>query len=187
MKTLALILLTMMLFLQGCLSTSNYYVLSVAPMPKEIYPSKERIIGVEKVTLPSYLYKREVLMASSAQEISLLPDALWAEDLDIGLTHRMIDFLQKKFNQPNVYRYPWGVMRQVDIKVGLHISRFIVEKDFVHLEATWSIEALETKHRVSKLFAIKVASQNDSKSIIFAMDKAFASLEEAIALGIKKF
>jgi len=187
MKFYTFILLGSMLFLQGCFSTSTYYVLSVAPTPKVSYKSQERIIGVEKVTLPSYLYKRELMIATSAQEIVLLPNALWAEDLDIGLTHRIIDFLQKKFNQPNVYAYPWGVMRQVDIKVTLNITRFIVEKKTLYLEATWSLESLKTKHRISQLFTIKLDAKMDSKSIVFAMDKAFASLEEAIAVGIKAF
>jgi cholesterol transport system auxiliary component len=187
MKILAFILLGSMLFVQGCFSTSNYYLLSVAPTPKIFYQTQEKIIGVEKVTLPSYLYKRELMMATSTREVILLPNALWVEDLDIGLTHRIIAFLQKKFKQPNVYAYPWGVMRQVDIKVTLNITRFIVEQNTVYLEATWSLESLETKHRISELFSITFPSTNDSQSIVFAMDKAFASLEEAIALGIKKF
>lgn len=182
-----LLLLTSILFLQGCLSSHNYYILSVAPTPNEIYHSQDKIIGVEKVTLPSYLYKREIAIAHSPQEITLLPNALWAEDLDSGLTQRLIGFLQKKFNQPDVYAYPWGVIRQVDIKVSVNISRFIIEKDSVYLEASWSLEALESTHRISKLFDIKVASTNETKDIVIAMDKAFSALENAIAIGIKKF
>ncbi|SFV71285.1 hypothetical protein MNB_SV-13-1519 [hydrothermal vent metagenome] len=187
MKTFALLLLFSMLFLEGCFSSSRYFILSVAPNPKEVYKTEERILGVEKVTLPSYLYKRELVMASSAQEILLFPNALWAEDLDSGLTQRLIGFLQKKFKQPNVYPYPWGVMRQVDIKVSLHINRFIIENNTIYLEASWSLEALATNKRLSKLFSIELESQSDSKNMVMAMDKAFASLEEAIALGLKKF
>jgi cholesterol transport system auxiliary component len=188
MKILQMILLGIMLLLQGCLSNSTqYYVLSMAKAPKELYAHEERIIGVEKVTLPSYLYKRELAIGIAPNQIALLSDALWAEDLDNGLSQRLIGFLQKKFKQPSIYAYPWGMLRQVDVKVSLNVSRFIIEEGFVYLDASWSLESLKTGRRMARLFDIKVASTIDSPSVVSAMDKAFSALEEDIARGIKVF
>ena len=119
--------------LNGCVSSSsNYYVLSMAHQPSSVYQNKKSI-GVEKIIVPGYLYKREIAVAQNTNKITLLGNALWAEDLDSGLTQRLIGFLQKKFNQPNVYEYPWGVKRQPDVKVNVQITRFIAQGDYVYL------------------------------------------------------
>ena len=174
--------------LNGCLSTtSNYYVLSVASQPLVVYPNAHKVIGVEKVTVPGYLYKRDIAVARSSSQITLLSNALWGEDLDGGLTNRLIGFLQKKFNQPDVYAYPWGIDKQPHIKVSVQISRFIAQGDIVYLDATWSLENLKTKKRKARLFHTSVATSTDVESIVSAMDKAFIEFEETIAMGVKSF
>lgn len=177
-----------LLGLNGCFSTSNtYYVLSVASQPSTIYKTYNMVIGVEKVTVPSYLYKREIAIAQSNSKITLLNNASWGEDLDEGLTHRLIGFLQKKFRQPNVHAYPWGLNYQPTIKVSVQISRFIAQGNKVYLDATWSINNLKTKRRKAKLFSTSVVTKNDIESIVSSMDRAFSEFEESIALGIQDF
>jgi len=174
--------------LNGCLSSSsNYYVLSVASQPSVTYKNRHHVIGVEKITVPGYLYKRDIAIAQSSSQITLLGDALWGEDLDAGLTNRLIGYLQKKFNQPDVYTYPWGTTTQPEIKVSVHISRFIAQGSHVYLDATWSLENLKTKKRKARLFTTLVPTQTDTKSIVSAMDKAFSQFEESVAVGVKRF
>jgi len=172
--------------LNGCVSgSSSYYVLSVASQPAKVYPSSKMTIGVEKVTVPGYLYKRDIAIAESNSQIKLLSNAQWGEDLDEGLTSRLIGFLQKKFNQPNVYAYPWGINHQPTIKVSVQITRFIAQGDKVYLDATWSIENMKTKRRKARLFSTSVPTKSDTQSIVSAMDRAFAEFEETVAMGIE--
>ncbi|HIC78204.1 MAG TPA: hypothetical protein EYP02_03375, partial [Sulfurovum sp.] len=98
----------LILLLSGCMS-GQYYVLSNASTPSKTYAYKSERIGVEKVTVPEYLFKRELAVAKSSSQVVFLSDGTWAEDLNAGLTQRLISFLQKKFNQPHVYAYPWGI------------------------------------------------------------------------------
>jgi len=185
------ILLTVLalLTLNGCLSTSNsYYVLSVASEPLKTYRTDAgMVIGVEKVTVPGYLYKRDIAIAQSSSQITLLGGALWGEDLDEGLTNRLVGFLQKKFKQPNVYTYPWGIDHQPTFKVSVKVTRFIAQGDKVYLDATWSIENMKTKKRKARLFTTTVPTNNEAKGIVSAMDRAFVIFEEEIAKGIKSF
>ena len=172
--------------LNGCLSTSsNYYVLSVASNPSTVYKISNMLIGVEKITVPAYLYKREIAIAQSNSQITLLGNASWGEDLDEGLTHRLIGFLQKKFRQPNVHAYPWGLNYQPTIKVSVQISRFIAQGNKVYLDAIWRIDNLKTKRRKARLFSTSVVTKSDTESIVSSMDKVFSELEETIALAIK--
>ena len=186
MKTKLLLTLITVLGLSGCIS-SNYYVLSTASQPSVIYTYKNQVIGVEKITVPKYLFKREIAVAKSASQIIFLDGAVWAEDLDAGLTHRLIGFLQKKFNQPSVYAYPWGVERQPSVKVNVDVTRFIAQGDKVYLDANWEVVSIATQKRKVGLFSTTVSTKSDASSIVNAMDKAFGELEEEVAKGVKLF
>jgi cholesterol transport system auxiliary component len=159
----------------------------VASQPKVTYPTQKRVIGVEKVTVPGYLYKRDIAVAESSSQITLLGTAQWGEDLDSGLTNRLIGYLQKKFNQPDVYTYPWGINKQPDIKVSVQITRFIAQGKFVYLDATWSIENVKTKQHKSRLYSARVPTKSDVQSIVHAMDAAFSQFEERVAMGVQHF
>ena len=182
------ILLTLItvLILSGCVS-SSYYVLSTPTQPSVSYAHKSRVIGVEKITVPKYLFKREIAVAKSASQIIFLDGAVWAEDMDAGLTHRLIGFLQKKFNQPSVYTYPWGTDKQPNIKVKVQITHFIAQGDRVYLDANWEVENMQTHKRSAKLFSTTVPTKSDASSIVDAMDRAFGKLEEDVARGVKLF
>jgi cholesterol transport system auxiliary component len=185
---LRILSLLLVLALSGCVSGSNtYYILSVASQPKTTYAIEEKVIGVEKVTVPAYLYKRKIAIAESSSQIKLFDTAKWGEDLDSGLTNRLIGYLQKKFNNPNVYLYPWGIDKQPDIKVSVQITRFIAQGDKVYLNSTWSVENLKTKKRISRLFSTQVPTKSDVQSIVHAMDVAFSQFEERVAMGVKGF
>jgi len=182
------ILLTLMSLLSfnGCVSSSHYYVLSNAPTPTVLYSTKHNVIGVEKITVPEYLYKREIVVAKTSSQITMLSGAVWGEDLDAGLTRRLIGFLQKKFNQPSVYAYPWGVERQPSMKVNVDITRFIAQGDKVYLDANWDMMSFSTHKREARLFSTAVATRSDATSIVEAMDRAFGQLEEDVARGLKE-
>jgi len=189
MKYIHIVLSVLVLFgLSGCISgSSSYYILSVASQPQTTYPAHKRVIGVAKVTVPGYLYKRDIAVAESSSQIRLLGTAKWGEDLDSGLTNRLIGYLQKKFNNPDVYLYPWGVDKQPNIKVSVQVTRFIAQGNKVYLDATWSVEDVKTKKRISRLFSTQVPTKSDVQSIVHAMDAAFSRFEETVATGIKIF
>ena len=178
--------LLLVLILNSC-GTSSYYVLSPAQQPSTLYGYKNKIIGVEKVTVPDYLYKREIAVAKSSTQISMLSGAEWGEDLDAGLTHRLISFIQKKFQQPSVYAYPWGLDRQPDLKLNVDVTRFIAQGNSVYLDANWEVVDMATKRRKTGLFHTKVITNNDADSIVSAMDKAFSEFTEVVAQGIKTY
>jgi len=169
--------------LNGCLS-SNYYVLSTATQPVVTYMQTPISIGVEKVIVPEYLFKREIAVAKSSSQVSFVNDGTWAEDMNAGLTTRLIGFLQKKFNQPNVHLYPWDLDTQPNKKIRVSISRFIAQSGKVYLDATWEIEDMKTEHKIAKLFNTSIQTNMTTTDIVDAMNKVFGILEEDIAKGL---
>lgn len=182
--TLFLALSALFVF-SGC-TLSNYYVLSTASQPKESYSHMDQVIGVEKVTVPEYLFKREIAVARSSNQVIFLDGSQWAEDMDTGLTRRLIAFLQKKFKQPGVYAYPWGTDLQPEIKVKVQVTRFIAQGDSVYLDANWEARNMQTEERSLKLFSTIVPTKSDAGSIVDAMNRAFGQLEEDVARGVKQ-
>ena len=186
-STLKIFLVLVGLFGLGACAPSNYYVLSTASQPSVRYAPKNRVVGVEKITLPKYLFKREIAVAKSPSRVTFLNSAVWAEDLDSGLTRRLISFLQKKFNQPDIYLYPWGLDTQPALKVKVQITRFIAYGDRVYLDASWKVEDMHSHRHMAKLFTISVPAGKDASGIVSAMDKAFGVLEEDVSEGLKRF
>jgi len=183
-----LLILIAILGLQGCLSSNtNYYILSHAPTPTSVYAQKNGAIGVDKVKVPAYMYKREIAVAKSNSQITLLGTAKWGEDLDTGLTERLIGYLQKKFNQADVYAYPWGVEKQPVVKVKVDVTRFIAFGDKVYLDASWEVTNLKNKKRKAKLFSTAVSTKADPGSIVSSMNEAFSQLEKQLAIDIRLY
>jgi len=179
--------LVTLLGLQGCISSnSNYYILSVASEPTTFYNSKKSI-GVTKITVPAYLYKREIAIANTSSQITLYGDASWGEDLDAGLTNRLITFLQNKFQQPLVNAYPWDVDKQPSLVVKVHITRFIAQGDKVYLNANWEVENMRTHKTKARLFHTTVPTTQDMTTIVASMHSAFSQLEQSIARGIRYY
>ena len=171
----------------GCGATSSYYMLSVPTIPAKTYTALGKSIGVEKVTLPSYFDKRLLAVAHSSSQITFNSSAVWAEDMNTGLTNRLIGYLQKTFHQPQVYAYPWDTHTQPELKVRVQVTRFIAQGDRVYLDANWEIANLQNHTHQAKLFSTSVKTGSDAESIVQAMDSAFSQLETQVAEGMRRF
>ena len=187
MTRIKLLLTFSVLFIVSGCTLSNYYVLSTASQPTVSYAHTHQVIGVEKVTVPKYIFKREIAVAKSSSQVTFLSGSQWAEDMDTGLTRRLIAFLQKKFKQPGIYAYPWGTDSQPDIKIKVQVTRFIAQGESVYLDASWEVRSMRTEKRTRRLFSTIVPTKADASSIVNAMDRAFGQLEEDLARGVKKF
>lgn len=183
-----IILGLIMIFSVSCSSSQKgLYVLSVAKTPETKYKPKSKDIGVEEIIIPKYLARKEISAAKDHNQVFLLNGVMWAEDLSTGLTNRLISFLQKKFQQPTIYQYPWDNSKSNGIKVKVQITRFTAQENNVHLEANWEISDLYSDKRITKLFNTAVSAETNPDSIVKAMDTAFGRLETRIAKGVRRF
>ncbi len=173
------------LLLGGCAGSGNYFVLSNPSQPTQMRQVRTSI-GVESVTVPKYLFKRNIAVAKSSNRITFLTGGEWAEDMDEGLTRRVVTYLQRALRNPNVHAYPWGVEQQPQRILKISISRFIAENGKVYLDASWSVEDTQSGRSTSHLFSTAVETGgNDVEHIVAAMDRAFGRFEAALARGLK--
>ena len=169
----------MLLILSGCGST-HYFMLTGPTVTKKHYNKRLPVIGVEKISLPEYMVRGEVATQLSPTQIHYSASDEWVEDMEDSLTQQLIATIQKSFNHPSVYAYPWGLSKQAAIKIKISISRFIAYGDFVYLDATWKINDLKNGKEHSRLFSVKVPSGKDTASVVAGMNQAFGKLSETI-------
>ncbi len=170
----------MLLVLSGCVGSTHYYMLTGPTAIGKHYTKHLPVIGIEKISLPEYMLRGEVATQLSSTQIHYSASDEWVEDMEDSLTQQLIAAIQKSFNHPNVYAYPWGLSKQAGIKIKISISRFISYGDFVYLDATWKINDLRRGKEYSRLFSVKVPSGKDTASVVAGMNVAFGRLAQGI-------
>ncbi len=182
-----LVLLVVLLNASCSSFTPNYYSLANVKQPDDTYLTIDKTIGVEQVIMPAYLSGRRLFITTADRQIKRLSGTAWIQDLDIGLTHRLIAFLQQKFRQPSVYHYPWDTDIAPDIKLTLYITRFSALAGQVYLQANWVIDNLSGTKPNTHLFNTTVSTDMSADNIVKAMSQGFGQLEEKIALSVKQY
>ncbi len=180
-----LFIFTTLLFFAGCSGNQSYFLLSTPTQPKKVYHAPKLSIGVQHLTLPDYMKKHKLTIATSNSAITQIESAVWGEDLDNGLKHRMISFLQKKFQNPQVYLYPWSVYSNPTVTIDINIHRFVPQNERVYLDASWTLYINATHKNKAYRFAgsLPFVSQNPA-DIVDAMHRTFGLFEESVAGSI---
>lgn len=187
MKKHIILYLTLFTLVSCSSAPKDLYVLSTVKEPAIKLTQNHTYIGVENITLPQYLNGQGIPVAKNPNEIFMLGGAKWAEALDTGLTNRLIMFLQKKFQLPTVYHYPWDIRAASGLKIKVRITHFIAQDDHVYLDANWQINKLDNDVIIAELFRTHLpADLSSAAAVVNAMDKAFSQLETQIAETIQK-
>ena len=172
--------------LSGCMSSSQRYMLTAPTMVEKHYTKQLPIIGVEEITLPEYMKQGKVAIQLTPTQIHYSQSDEWMDNMEASLTKQLIATIQRSFNHPNVYPYPWGLSQQAGIRIKVAISRFIAYGDAVYLDANWKISDLKRGREYGKLFSIKVPCGKDTASVVAAMNKAFGKMSQSIVSEINQ-
>ena len=172
--------------LSGCMSSSQRYLLTAPTMVEKHYTKQLPIIGVEEITLPEYMKQGKVAIQLTPTQIHYSQSDEWMDNMEASLTKQLIATIQRSFNHPNVYPYPWGLSQQAGIRIKVALSRFIAYGDAVYLDANWKISDLKRSREYGRLFSIKVPCGKDTASVVAAMNKAFGKMSQSIVSEINQ-
>jgi len=186
MKRIFLIIITAWMFVGCGTGHPTFYTLS-AEGPS---PSGGGIgIGVGPVILAEYVDRSNLVVKTSANQIEVAKNHLWAGDLDSSISRVLSINLGRKLNTGNIRTYPWARDSEVDYQVAMDIREFIAGDDgFAHLEASWRIYALPSRRMVtSNTFVGKepIATE-DFEAMVAAQSKLLGRLSDDIAKAIRK-
>ena len=167
----------------GCSTVDTNYFIFKEPTVTGSYQNRSLdVIGIEKILLPEYFRQNKIVIQTSSTQIKYLQSDKWAEDMESSLTKKLITIIQKSFNQPRVYAYPWGVATEPNIKISVSVSRFIEYNGYVYLDGKWEINK-KSKNK-SSLFSIKIETKQDTKSIVDNMNRAFDKLSHNLVIEL---
>jgi len=179
-----------LIFLAGCGGPAQQYILSE---PQGTIPAAKHSIaqiGVDQVMLPAYLAGNKIPIQSAAGELTFCDEAVWATAPEKGITRHLITYLQKRFDTPHVYRYPWDIEKSSGVRLKVIINRLIYVESSrrVELEASYFVEPIQGRRRRAKLFATSVpVPKGETALIVVAMNRAVDRLAESAAQLIAHF
>ncbi|MBD3792707.1 MAG: membrane integrity-associated transporter subunit PqiC [Campylobacterales bacterium] len=178
MRYLSLILIPLF---WGC-SSKELYTLGDTASIQRGDVQQTTIIGIETVQLPTYLKDSPIYKKDSPNHLIELPNAKWAISMDQQLTQVLINYLQKRQNNPNVHAYPWdNVDQPLNRKVSVHITNFIAYNHRVILEASYQIADKQTNKTKNVIFSTEEPLSNDQpETIVQSMEQAFFKLAQEI-------
>lgn len=119
------VLVLTFLLMQGCTSAPtslNYYLLHSTNSMPLMHSAAQKVIILDKITLPEYLKQRGLVYQTSDTNLHISTRHLWAEPVEEGLTKVLASALAD--NQISLYRgdqYP----NEESMHITLHISDFI--------------------------------------------------------------
>ncbi len=183
-KRLAMI--SLLFLIVGCGGSSRYFMLTEPEMMSHHYTKQLPLVGVEKISLPEYMQQGSVAKQLSSTQIEYSKDAKWSEDMEESLTKQLIIAIQKSFNHPDVYAYPWDLSKQANIKIKVTVSRFIAYGKNIYLDASWKISDLRRSKERSQLFSIAVPTGSTDEEIVTGMNRAFSKLSKKIVTDLNR-
>ena len=170
----------------GCTNIETNYFIFKEPTVAGSYKNRNLdVIGIEKILLPAYFKQNKIVIQTSSTQIKYLESDKWAEDMETSLTKKLITIIQKSFNHPRVYSYPWGVATQPTTRISVSVSRFIEYNGYIYLDGKWEINRDNHKSK-SSLFSIKIETKRDTKSIVNNMNRAFDMLSHKIVIELSR-
>ncbi len=179
-------LLTSVVLLAACSNGSKSFYVLTADGPT---PSGGGIgIGVGPVTLAEYIDRPNLVMAESANELSVAENHRWAGDLAASITRVTAANLGRQFNTGNVRSYPWQSDDGIRYQITLDIRQFHGGADgYAVIEVGWRAYSLpDRKIKASRTFVDREPLAADGyQPLVAAQSRLLSRLAEDIAKGLK--
>jgi uncharacterized lipoprotein YmbA len=167
-------------FFSACSSKELYTIGDISSIKSNGKSSKE-FIAIDKVELPIYFMDSPIYKKDTPYHLVEIDSANWIHAMDKHLTNVLVSYLQKSMDNPNIYKYPWSTVTQMDKRVSLTISKFIAYKDKIYIDANYQILDKNKKTDLNNIFNANVNIQGESvEEIVEAMEKAYFKLAKDI-------
>lgn len=173
----------------GCLNLKpvadpvRYFLLTPMELsePLESAVSRPVSLGVEPVTIPSYLARPWMVVRTGETEIHYSDNYKWGEQVDKGIQRIVAQNLAQLLGTDQVYLNTWR-KASVDLELRLVILRFDVdESGQVVLEAQWQLNGTTSStdhHMVRKQGPDPF---KDPGGAVAVMSEALAELSQSVA------
>ena len=180
--------------LTGCLNLkpvtdpTRYFLLSASAPPGQASPapSDQGVLGIEPVTIPSYLMRPWIVTRTSDTEIRYSEYDKWSEPLENGIQRVLAEDLASRWGPDRIRLNAWKP-KTVDVTLSLVVQRFeVTEKGEAVLEAQWQISGARSAvgHRIIRESGPPPAT--DPAGAVATLSKTINELSGFIVMDLKQ-
>lgn len=195
------VLLTLMLFLNGCFGggsqtpATRFYVLNSLYSAETINPPKpvtvleDTSLGVGPIKLSQVLDRPQIIIRTSKNEIQVADLDRWAAPLTEIITNVMVDNLSTLLSTGSILKFPWRMTIPIDYQIVLEITRFDgMPGGNVDMRARWGIlgENGQKVYAKKKTILTEPIGGDTIPEMVSAQSRLIAKLSLEIAEEIKK-
>ncbi|MGZ3405257.1 MAG: PqiC family protein [Polyangia bacterium] len=186
---LLLTLLSACSFLKPHADPTKYYVLTTAP-PKEPAAATPLSVGVDRITLPAYLQRPELVARRGSNELQVSEYDRWGEPLKDSFTRALRQDLALRLGKDQVTQSPWEAARAPDVVVDVDVRRFErVDDVAAELQADWSLRSgKDGTVALNKEATLRQPLRgSDAQATATALSEAVAALSAEIAAAARAY
>jgi uncharacterized lipoprotein YmbA len=126
-------------FLKARSDPTRYFVLTSSERPAPS-PSTAVVLGIERVQLPEYLMRPELVTRSATNQLTFAEYQQWGEPLKDGFSRTLRHDLENELGPDHVVEAPFDPASKPAVVVDVEVRRFErVAGQGAVLEATWTL------------------------------------------------
>jgi len=173
---------TLAVVVAGCSSSpSHFYTLSATAVPSTA--SSKISVAVGPVSIPAAVDRPQIVVSTSANQVTLDDFNRWASPLQDNLTRVVADNLVALLGTPRVTLFPQTLSADVDYRVQIEIRNFeSAPGKSASIDAVWTVRrARDGKTETGRTSAREPVDGNGYDALAAAHSRAVARLSRDIA------
>ena len=176
------------LFAAACSSPpAKFYTLS-AVAPSVSTPSKISVV-VGPVAVPSVIDRPQIVVTSSANQVTVDEFSRWASPVQDNLTRVVADNLVALLGTPRVTLYQSSLGAEAEYRVQIEVRNFeSAPGKYASLDAVWSVRRLKDGKTETGRTSVRESVEGDGfEPLAAAHSRGIARLSQDIAEAIRAF
>jgi uncharacterized lipoprotein YmbA len=192
-RAMALALVVVVIFFSGACSflkakhdPTRYFVLT--PSAKPAATPVSVAVGLDRVELPEYLVRPELVTRSAANQLQIAEYEVWGEPLRDGFKRTLRRDLEDELGGVNVVMAPFDPAARPELAVDVEVHRFErVAGEGAVLDAGWTLRDVKSGNVVARRDAHErqPSAAADAQPAVAALSRDVAALAAEIAVAVR--
>lgn len=184
----AVIIVITISLLSACGSTppSNFYRLNA--IASDIPSQNSPVLGIGPVTIPEYLNRTEIVLASDSNKLKLQDYDRWAERLDEGITRVVAINLASLVDTHRVARFPWRRHEVPDYGIRVAVVQFDARENYATLNIEWTLTSPKTNEVIQQKLSMyrQEAVLTEAENVAAVFSQLLLDFSNEVAMTINK-
>ena len=174
-------------FLKPKSDATRYFILT-SSAPERAAPPPTVSVGLERVDLPEYLVRPELVTRSGSNQLGIAEYEVWGEPIKDGFARTLRRDLEKALGA-NVLAAPFDPTAKPDLTVEVEVQRFErVAGEGAVLDARWTLrdnrKGVVLAHGVARERQ-PLASDADTQSSVAALSRDVGTLADEVTTAVR--